>query len=74
MKPRKPKWDVPICPTVSDEYRKALEVALEAGNEWQAAKLAYRAGFITDTQFVLAYNLFKASQEEFDAAYTKESA
>lgn len=55
-------------------YQAALEKARAASREFMKAQTDYRAGKISDAEFLAAKALYTASDVEFDAAYAAEQA
>ena len=55
------------------DYQVALEKSREASRKFMAVQTAYRAGKLSDTDFLSARAEYKVSESEFDAAYAKAS-
>ena len=54
-------------------YETALEKSREATRKFMAVQNEYRAGRMSDADFLAARAEYKGSEVEFDAAYAKAS-
>jgi hypothetical protein len=54
-------------------YETALEKSREATRRFMAVQNEYRAGRMSDADFLAARAEYKVSEAEFDAAYAKAS-
>jgi hypothetical protein len=54
-------------------YEAALKKSNEASRKFMAVQTEYRAGRMSDADFLAALAEYKASEVEFDAAYAEAS-
>lgn len=58
----------------SDEYRVALTKARREADTYRRARVEYRAGRMSDADYLEARARFERSEVEFDAAFEAEEA
>ena len=73
----RPRWMVPSGKDAGDEamtpdYELALNAVREATTNFNAVTYAYRAGKITDDEFLAARKAYNEAERVFDAASAKE--
>lgn len=54
------------------DYQSELALIREATKEFESLRLAYRAGTITDDQFLAARKIYEEAEKRFDVAFAKE--
>ena len=54
-------------------YEKALEASRKAAREFRAVQTEYRAGRMSDADFLAARAKYNESEKAFDATYAKEA-
>lgn len=54
-------------------YEAALEASRKAAREFMTVQTLYRAGKMSDADFLAAKAKYQVSEKAFDAAYSKEA-